>query len=75
MTTNGLTTCLWLDGQAEEAANHYVSIFKDSELGRVGHYTEAGSRRRIYGRRVRAQRPEVRLFALGRIVSPCDHFE
>ena len=42
MTTNGLTTCLWFDGQAEEAANHYVSIFKDSELGRVGHYTEAG---------------------------------
>ena len=42
MTTNGLTTCLWFDGQAEEAANHYISIFKDSKLGRVGHYTEAG---------------------------------
>ena len=42
MTTDGLTTCLWFDGQAEEAANHYISIFKDSKLGRVGHYTEAG---------------------------------
>ncbi|GGO82076.1 VOC family protein [Wenjunlia tyrosinilytica] len=42
MTTDGFTTCLWFDGQAEEAANHYLSIFKDSELGRIGRYTEAG---------------------------------
>jgi predicted 3-demethylubiquinone-9 3-methyltransferase (glyoxalase superfamily) len=42
MTVNGFTTCLWFDGQAEEAANHYVSIFKKSRLGRIGHYTEAG---------------------------------
>jgi predicted 3-demethylubiquinone-9 3-methyltransferase (glyoxalase superfamily) len=42
MSTDGLTTCLWFDGQAEEAANHYVSIFKRSKLGRIGHYTEAG---------------------------------
>ncbi|MGH3815337.1 MAG: VOC family protein, partial [Pseudonocardiaceae bacterium] len=42
MTTDGFTTCLWFDGQAEEAANHYISIFKDSKLGRVGRYTEAG---------------------------------
>jgi predicted 3-demethylubiquinone-9 3-methyltransferase (glyoxalase superfamily) len=42
MTTNGFTTCLWFDGQAEEAANYYLSIFKDSSLGRVGRYTEAG---------------------------------
>jgi predicted 3-demethylubiquinone-9 3-methyltransferase (glyoxalase superfamily) len=42
MTTNGFTTCLWFDGQAEEAANHYLSIFKNSKLGRVGRYTEAG---------------------------------
>jgi predicted 3-demethylubiquinone-9 3-methyltransferase (glyoxalase superfamily) len=41
-TTDGLTTCLWFDGQAEEAANHYTSIFKNSKLGRVGRYTEAG---------------------------------
>lgn len=23
-----ITTCLWFDGQAEEAMNHYISIFK-----------------------------------------------
>ena len=40
--TQGFTTCLWFDGQAEEAANHYMSIFKNSKLGRVGRYTEAG---------------------------------
>jgi predicted 3-demethylubiquinone-9 3-methyltransferase (glyoxalase superfamily) len=42
MTTEGFTTCLWFDGQAEEAANHYMSIFKNSKLGRIGRYTEAG---------------------------------
>ncbi len=42
MTGEGFTTCLWFDGQAEEAANHYVSIFKNSRIGRVGRYTEAG---------------------------------
>ncbi|MFI6449520.1 VOC family protein [Kitasatospora sp. NPDC050543] len=42
MTTEGFTTCLWFDGQAEEAANHYLSIFKDSELGRIIRTTEAG---------------------------------
>lgn len=42
MSTDGFTTCLWFDGQAEEAANHYVSIFKNSRLGRIGRYNEAG---------------------------------
>jgi predicted 3-demethylubiquinone-9 3-methyltransferase (glyoxalase superfamily) len=42
MPTKGFTTCLWFDGQAEEAANHYASIFKDSKIGRIGRYTEAG---------------------------------
>ena len=42
MTTEGLTTCLWFDGQAEEAANHYTSIFKNSKIGRISRYTEAG---------------------------------
>lgn len=42
MTNKALTTCLWFDGQAEEAANYYIAIFKDSKLGRVGRYTEAG---------------------------------
>ncbi|MEU2284133.1 VOC family protein [Streptomyces sp. NPDC013178] len=42
MTTDGFTTCLWFDGQAEEAAHHYVSIFKNSSVGRITRYTEAG---------------------------------
>ncbi|MFE1341707.1 VOC family protein [Streptomyces sp. NPDC058733] len=41
-TTDGFTTCLWFDGQAEEAAHYYVSIFKNSSIGRIGRYTEAG---------------------------------
>ncbi len=36
-----LTPCLWFDTQAEEAANFYVSVFKNSKLGR-----SAASRRR-----------------------------
>ncbi|MFF0222933.1 VOC family protein [Streptomyces sp. NPDC004629] len=42
MTADGFTTCLWFDGQAEEAAHHYVSIFKNSSIGRIGRYNEAG---------------------------------
>ncbi|MFF7331225.1 VOC family protein [Streptomyces sp. NPDC090306] len=42
MTTDGFTTCLWFDGQAEEAAHYYVSVFKNSSIGRIGRYTEAG---------------------------------
>ena len=30
-----ITPCLWFDGQAEEAARFYVSIFPDSSLDRV----------------------------------------
>ena len=39
---DGFTTCLWFDGQAEEAADYYTSIFPSSKVGRVGRYTEAG---------------------------------
>jgi predicted 3-demethylubiquinone-9 3-methyltransferase (glyoxalase superfamily) len=42
MSNDGFTTCLWFDGQAEEAANHYASIFENSKIGKVGRYTEAG---------------------------------
>ncbi|MER5224937.1 VOC family protein [Streptomyces flaveus] len=42
MTTDGFTTCLWFDGQAEEAADFYVSVFKNSKLGRILRYTKAG---------------------------------
>ncbi len=42
MAAEGFTTCLWFDGQAEEAAHYYVSVFKNSSIGRIGRYTEAG---------------------------------
>jgi predicted 3-demethylubiquinone-9 3-methyltransferase (glyoxalase superfamily) len=42
MTDKPFITCLWFDTQAEEAATFYTSIFKNSELGRVHRYTEAG---------------------------------
>jgi predicted 3-demethylubiquinone-9 3-methyltransferase (glyoxalase superfamily) len=42
MTDHRLTTCLWFDGNAEEAANFYTSVFTDAKIGRIGRYTEAG---------------------------------
>ena len=36
------TTCLWFDGQAEEAAEYYTSIFPKSKIGEIGRYSEAG---------------------------------
>ena len=37
-----ITPFLWFDGKAEEAANFYVSIFKNSKIGNVSRYGEAG---------------------------------
>jgi predicted 3-demethylubiquinone-9 3-methyltransferase (glyoxalase superfamily) len=37
-----ITPCLWFDTEAEEAAQFYVSVFEDSRILRVLHYTEAG---------------------------------
>jgi predicted 3-demethylubiquinone-9 3-methyltransferase (glyoxalase superfamily) len=39
-----ISPCLWFDGQAEEAANFYVSIFKNSRITAVSRYGEAGPR-------------------------------
>jgi predicted 3-demethylubiquinone-9 3-methyltransferase (glyoxalase superfamily) len=33
---------LWFDGVAEQAADFYVSVFPNSQVVRVRHYTEAG---------------------------------
>jgi len=35
-----ITPFLWFDGQAEDAAKFYTSIFKDSKIGRILHYNE-----------------------------------
>jgi predicted 3-demethylubiquinone-9 3-methyltransferase (glyoxalase superfamily) len=37
-----ITTFLWFDGQAEEAAKHYTSIFKDSRILDTQHYGKTG---------------------------------
>ncbi|MFG2983469.1 VOC family protein [Streptomyces sp. NPDC048258] len=42
MSGNGFTTCLWFDGDAEAAADYYLSVFKDGKIGRIGRYTDAG---------------------------------
>ena len=34
-----ITPFLWFDNQAEEAANFYVSVFKNSKLKQITHYT------------------------------------
>jgi predicted 3-demethylubiquinone-9 3-methyltransferase (glyoxalase superfamily) len=33
---------LWFDGKAEDAANFYVSIFKNSKIGTITRYGKAG---------------------------------
>ena len=42
MSDKAFTTCLWFDTEAEAAANFYTSVFKDSKLGSIHRYTEAG---------------------------------
>jgi predicted 3-demethylubiquinone-9 3-methyltransferase (glyoxalase superfamily) len=37
-----ITPFLWFDGKAEEAANFYVSIFKNSKINHVSRYGDAG---------------------------------
>lgn len=39
-----ITPCLWFDSQAEEAANFYVSIFRNSKIGNITRYGEAGAK-------------------------------
>jgi predicted 3-demethylubiquinone-9 3-methyltransferase (glyoxalase superfamily) len=43
-----ITPCLWFDTQAEEAANFYTAIFKNSRVNKLSRYTEAG--RDIHGK-------------------------
>jgi predicted 3-demethylubiquinone-9 3-methyltransferase (glyoxalase superfamily) len=37
-----IAPCLWFDSEAEEAARFYVGIFKNSKIGRISRYGEAG---------------------------------
>ena len=46
-TPQPITPCLWFDNQAEEAARFYTGIFKNSKIGKISRYTEAG--REVHG--------------------------
>ena len=39
-----ITPFLWFDNKAEEAANFYVSIFKNSKIGTITRYGEEGAK-------------------------------
>jgi predicted 3-demethylubiquinone-9 3-methyltransferase (glyoxalase superfamily) len=41
---NKITPCLWFDTEGEEAANFYISVFKNSQILSVARYGEAGPR-------------------------------
>jgi len=43
-----ITPCLWFDDQAEQAAEFYTSIFRNSRIVKISHYGEAG--REVHGR-------------------------
>ncbi|MGZ4815873.1 MAG: VOC family protein [Terriglobales bacterium] len=38
----GISPSLWFDGNAEEAANFYVSVFKNSKIKQISRYAEGG---------------------------------
>ncbi len=42
-TTNNISSCLWLDGQAEEAANFYISVFENAEINATTYYDKAAA--------------------------------
>jgi len=42
MNENKITTCLWFDKEAEEAALFYVSVFRNAEMGKVSKYGKEG---------------------------------
>ncbi len=48
ISTAKITPCLWFDNEAEEAARFYVSVFKNSRVGRVSRYGKEGFE--IHGR-------------------------
>jgi predicted 3-demethylubiquinone-9 3-methyltransferase (glyoxalase superfamily) len=43
-----ISTCLWFDGKAEEAARFYTSVFRDSKLGSISHFGKEG--KDVHGR-------------------------
>ena len=48
ISVKSLMPCLWFDTQAEAAADHYVSIFPKSKLGKITRYGKEG--KEIHGK-------------------------
>ena len=48
IATQKIMPCLWFDTEGEAAAKHYVSIFKNSKIGRIGRYGNEG--KEIHGK-------------------------
>ena len=42
--TQRITPFLWFDDQAEQAAKFYVSIFKNSKVGKIARYDKSGAK-------------------------------
>jgi len=40
--TNQITPCLWFENQAEEAANFYTTVFKNSKIENISYYGKEG---------------------------------
>jgi predicted 3-demethylubiquinone-9 3-methyltransferase (glyoxalase superfamily) len=48
LTAQKIMPCLWFDTEAEAAANHYASIFKNSKVGKISRYPSEG--KEIHGK-------------------------
>ena len=42
MTQQPIAPCLWFDGNAEDAVNYYVSVFKDSKVLHIDRFSDVG---------------------------------
>jgi predicted 3-demethylubiquinone-9 3-methyltransferase (glyoxalase superfamily) len=42
MVKQRINPFLWFDNNAEEAANYYITVFKNSKINRITRYTKAG---------------------------------
>jgi len=48
MSATKIQPCLWFDTEAEQAASHYCSIFKNSKIGSISRYGTEG--KEIHGK-------------------------
>jgi predicted 3-demethylubiquinone-9 3-methyltransferase (glyoxalase superfamily) len=48
MSATKIQPCLWFNTEAEQAANHYCSIFKNSKIGSISRYGKEG--KEIHGK-------------------------